>query len=351
MSEPFPWLVLASAWGGAPMRGVLRARPEDFFVDEILDFSPDGDGEHRLLQIEKRARTTVEVVRELARFAAIPQRDVGYAGMKDKLAVTRQWLTVRVAGPEPVWDEFGGDHCRILSVSPHRRKLRRGALSGNRFRIRVTALDGDRDRLAHTLAAIGEGGVPNYFGPQRFGRGGANVGAARNWLGAGGRAPRRREQRSMLMSAARSLIFNAVLDRRVADGSWARLVDGDLAGLDGSRSVFTPDLTDQTLAERLATLDIHPTGPLCGRGDSGVQGEALALETAVAAGHDALIAGLQRVGVDAARRQLRVAVRELEWEFGDAEVTLGFRLNSGAFATSVLREAIVDRPPVIVHEV
>src|SRR5262249_37295901 len=159
----------------------------------------------------------------------------------------------------------------------HHRKLPRGALAGNRFSVRLGVADGAQlsALLEAPLAAIGREGVPNYFGPQRFGRGGANL---RPGLTDPGRlAP---AQRGFVLSAARSALFNAVLARRVTDGSWAHLAPGDLANLDGRGSVFAVPEVDATLAERCDRLELHPTGPLWGAGAPPSGGGVQALEEA-----------------------------------------------------------------------
>ena len=330
----------ARAHGEMLFAGSIRERPEEFVVDELLGFDPSGDGEHDLVRLRKTSANTAWVARQLARFGGIPLRDVGYSGLKDRHAVTTQWFSVRRAGNND-WQTFEAEGVEVLDVQPHRRKLRRGSHSGNAFRIVIRPVDGlpELSVIEHRLRAIDRRGVPNYFGEQRFGRGGANIDLAER-LFAGERM--KRERRSIAISAARSFLFNAILDRRVREGSWDRALPGERINLDGSRSVFAAG--EEPLDDRLAALDIHPTASLWGCGAPVAENEAAALEREVAGDVPTLAVGLQRAGVDAGHRPTRVRVRDLSWSVGDSSLTLVFTLPSGAFATSVLREvaAVVD---------
>ncbi len=329
----------ALAHGGPVARGVLRAHPRDFEVEEVLGFEPDGSGEHVLLWIEKTGANTDWVARQLARAAGVAPMAVGYAGLKDRHAVTRQAFTVQLAGrAAPDWQALRIEGVEVLSTARHSRKLRRGAHRANRFVIRLRDVEGDREEVEHRLARIAACGVPNYFGEQRFGREGGNVALAEA-LFAGRRLPR--EQRSIALSAARSALFNAVLARRVGEGNWDQGLDGDVWMIDGTQSIFGPEPWSEDLAQRLATGAIHPTGPMWGQGDLRSAGAVAALERAVADAHAALAAGLAGAGLAQERRALRLRVRELRhgWPAPDL-LELGFTLDRGAFATSMLRELL-----------
>jgi tRNA pseudouridine13 synthase len=327
---------------GAPnVRGDLRCSPQDFQVIEELGFEPDGEGEHDYLWLEKSGANTTWVAERLAAFAGIHVRDVGYAGMKDRHAVTRQWFSVRrPAGAPADWSGFQLDGVHILKATRNRRKLRRGAHRGNRFRIVLRMSDSPGRDLEARLSTVAQQGVPNYFGEQRFGRNASNVQLAER-LFAGGRLSRPR--RGLAFSAARALIFNSVLERRVVDGTWNQLVPGECANLDGSGSVFTVSEVDAKLRQRLHAMDIHPTGPLWGKNGPDKNGEWSLLEQSVAGQFETHALGLERHGVESARRALRLAVRELRWETGERSLTVEFLLSSGAFATAVLRELVLYR--------
>jgi len=334
---PDDWRVLAldppRALGAPPVRGRVRVEPGDFVVEELLGFAPAGEGPHVLLRVRKRGANTGWVARELARRAACRPFDVGYAGLKDRHAVTTQWFTVPRGKSSPgEWAGHEGEGYVVLEAHAHGRKLPRGALAGNRFELRIRALEGDRAALAARLADIAAHGVPDYFGPQRFGCGLSNLVRVQ--------ALDFRSERAFTLSAARSLVFNAVLAQRVQEGSWARLEAGDVANLDGKGSVFAVDAIDDGLAARVAALDLHPSGPLWGRGESRAAGRIAALEDEVRGRFAAVCAALEAEGVAMARRPLRVAVREVAHAFEGDVLVLQFRLTAGSFATAVLREVL-----------
>jgi tRNA pseudouridine13 synthase len=319
---------------------VLRAQPEDFRVRELPLITPAGEGSHLWLQVEKRGANTQWVADKLARAAGVPRRDVGYAGLKDRRGVTRQWFSVALqeAGNSD-WVNWSIDEVHILEGVLHPRKLKRGALKGNRFRIVLRNLAGDLDDLELRLQKVAEKGVPNYFGAQRFGHGGLNVQRAVQWLERGGRLDR--NKRSIYLSAVRSYLFNQVLDQRVRQGNWNRLVDGDVALLDGSRSIFTCSLPDPETERRCAEFDIHPTGPLPGRGGRvTVSGPAAVLEQEVLDARSNWLDALAAKGLEAARRSLRVRPAGFEWRRDGGDVSLEFDLPAGAYATSLVRELV-----------
>lgn len=334
------------AWPPTGATAVLRAEPADFRVEEELGFSPDGEGEHLLVRIEKRGLDTAEVAGLIARHLGLPRRAVSWAGRKDRHAVTTQWFGIHWSRTElPDLSALAGPKLFVHDVARHRRKLRPGALAGNRFRLRLTGVSGDAAAIDRRLREIAARGVPNYFGPQRFGRGGANVARARAAL-AGDMRRVPRERRSILLSAARSWLFNAVLAARVRDGSWERLLPGELAMLAGTASFFRVGRPDGELEDRLARHDISPSGPLPGRGGDRPEADALAVEEAALAAEPALVEGLERAGVKAARRPLRLLPRELAWHRETSDVlVLEFALPAGAFATAVVAELLETMTP------
>lgn len=332
------------AYGGPLGWAVLRSAAEDFVVDEQLGFEADGGVAHLLLHVEKRERNTLAVAAELARLAGVPSRDVGFAGLKDRVAVARQWFTVPTPRVPVDWLAVEGDGFRVLAVGAHSRKLRRGALAGNAFTLVLRDIQAAPQRLAMHLAEVLSGGVPNYFGPQRFGRNGSNLERVAEWLD-GGRLPRDRERRAFVLSAARSLMFNAVLAERVEAGTWNTIIDGECVNLDGRNSWFLAEAIDETLKERLDRQDVHPTGPLAGLGD-GPRGTALELESRVLAGFGDLPLRLEAAGVEAARRPLRVVSREGKVAFKEATLNFSFWLPRGAYATTLVREILHTGHPL-----
>ncbi len=331
---------------GAPvLQARIRSVPEDFIVEELDAFDASGAGEHLLLTVEKRALNTAFVARRIAHWAGVAESAVGYAGIKDRHALTRQRFTVQLPGREPpplerlAFEDAGrGEALRVLRADRHARKLPRGALAGNRFVLVLREVHGEPAAIEARLQSLLARGVPNSFGGQRFGHGGGNVGKALAMFG--GRRVRR-EERSMLLSAARSELFNRVLAARVAAGNWDQALDGDVWMLDGTRSVFGPQPLDEDLASRLAAFDIHPTAPLWGRGELRSSGAARALEAAVLDEPVALRLrqGLEAAGLRQERRATRLRVAALAWEWpADGVLRLEFSLPPGAYATSVLQE-------------
>lgn len=340
MPLPPSFDALPRAWGAAIAPGRLKVEPEDFVVREWLGFAADGEGDHLLLTVRKRGANTHWVAKELAKRAVVHPREIGYAGLKDRHAVTEQSFTVPGRAADPAqWQGFAGDGFEVIAASRIRRKLKRGSHKGNDFRIVVRDVSADRERLTERLALIARQGVPNYFGPQRFGRGGRNLDVAETWFSSG-KSPFDRLDRNFALSAARSALFNAVLAARVADGSWNRLLDGDVANLDGSGSIFPVAVVDEVLAERNQRLDIHPTGPLQGRGESRTGPAIAQLEDAALAPWAHWVNGMAAAGLEHERRALRLNVQGLEWDYEGTDLTLRFRLGKGAFATSVLAELI-----------
>jgi tRNA pseudouridine13 synthase len=318
----------------------IKEEPDDFEVVETLGFDPSGDGEHDYLWVEKRGANTAWVARQLARHAGVPNRDIGYSGLKDRQAVTRQWFSVRrpsAAGTN--WNRLDVPGVRVLDIARNRRKLKRGSHDGNAFRIVVCGARAAPGILEERLRMIRELGVPNYFGPQRFGRQGANLALAAS-LASGRRLGR--EKRGFAVSAARSFLFNEVLSARVADGSWNRILPGDAANLDGTGSHFLVDSADREIDSRVARFDLHPTGPLWGDGDLASGGAVQAAERRVARLHAGMARGLEslRVGMD--RRPLRLKVADLDWQLSGDKLLLSFALRRGSYATAVLREIAGD---------
>ena len=330
---------LPRAYGGPVLSARIRGVPEDFRVEEIDAFDASGSGEHLLLTVEKRGMNTAYAAKRIAEWAGVAEPAIGYAGLKDRHAVTRQRFSVHL--PKKIAPDLAAlqaDDLRVLDAQWHSRKLPRGALSGNRFVLLLRDLQGLRDAIEQRLQAIAVRGVPNYFCEQRFGRGGDNV--ANALLMFQGRRERR-EQRTLLLSAARSQLFNRVLATRVSAETWDQPLDGEVWMLDGSRSVFGPEAWNDELAGRLATFDIHPTGPLWGAGELRSDGTVRALETQTLSDEEslALRSGLERAGLRQERRSLRLRPSEFAWEWPAADqLQLRFVLPAGCYATTVLAE-------------
>ena len=364
-------------------QATYKAHTTDFIVNELLPLEFTGEGEHLWLHIQKSGINTAYLAKLLSEWADIPLRDVGFSGLKDRHALTKQWFSLRIPKKQLPDSEFApvdigaNESITILEQQWHNKKLNRGTHRANQFTITLrdiqfadlevtaseqdlSAKQSDKSAVEQHLANISTTGVPNYFGPQRFGRSGNNirealslfarpVPEARPPSNKGKRKRVPREQNTMELSAARSLIFNEILAARVRDGSWNNGLAGEVFNLDGSGSIFASDEIDDTLRARLESGDIHPTAVLWGTGNEKVSGKAAAMETDIIA-HSALLTqlatGLEQRDIKAQRRALRLPIEALSWEWQDTEggqiLILNFTLTTGSFATSVLASLVQE---------
>lgn len=353
-------------------QALYKAKPEDFVVNERLEVDFTGEGEHLWLHIKKSGINTAYLAKLLSEWADIPLRDVGYSGLKDRLALTTQWFSLRLPKKQKPDSDFAPvdikehETVKIIAEHWHNKKLNRGTHNANQFVITLRDIEfakdqtlGDKSSVEQHLQTISKTGVPNYFGPQRFGFGGNNIREALNLfarpLKSTSSAKKKnkrksavREQNSMELSAARSLIFNQILAARVQDGSWNTGLNGEVFNLNGSGSIFASEHMDETLQARVASGDIHPTAVMWGAGNDKVAGDAAELENTVVQ-QDALLAalatGLEQREVKAQRRALRLPVEDLSWRWADEQdgeqtLVLSFTLTTGSFATSVLASVV-----------
>ena len=321
--------------------GQLRQNPEDFRVDEWLGFEPDGCGEFLYLQIEKTGANTDWVARTLAQRLGLSRREVSHSGLKDRHAVTVQWLSVHLPGkPNPDLSEIAIEGVRFLRAERHGKKLRIGTHRANRFAIRLSEFKDPERQLTDRCELIRQYGFPNYFGPQRFGRDGKNVEMAEKMV-LGGARVRDRSRRSLMLSVARARIFNHWLADRVQAETWRLPQQHDYVMLNGTRSFFGPLDDPEAEAERALALDLHVAGPLAGK--PGRSAEWTSSESLLRETHDAWIKGLEKLGAKLDRRAARVAVPDLEVD-DKLSPTLRFTLPRGAYATALFSEigAIVD---------
>lgn len=340
LSTDFP-----TAYSSLSLSALFRQSPTDFYVDERLGFDLSGEGEHQCIAFEKIGHNTHWVIAALAEYAQVKEQDIGYCGRKDRHAITRQWVSIycppvakhRQDGASTTvdWSDFTMDGVRILSVTHHHKKLRIGDHASNDFTItlrdvrrHVNGVPANLQKDGHVQASALSGaekvsltdelkrrlslGVPNYYGAQRFGRLGNNLSLAHQWLSAGISPPRK--QRSMVLSAARSYIFNALLAHRVTLGQWNTVIDGDV--LEGG----------------------VPTGPLWGRGRSAAKGDALEYEQDALKPLSLWCEKLEYLGLQQERRPLILTPQHLEVDWEEHDLRLSFRLPTGTFATSVLAE-------------
>jgi tRNA pseudouridine13 synthase len=356
--------------------GRIKETPEDFIVEEIPAYAPSGAGEHVFVRLTKRDRTTPDAVRDLARALGCDPREAGYAGMKDKRAVTTQTVSLHAPrGTKP-----SDLAARALSVAvpgltiheavPHGNKLKPGHLLGNRFTIAVRGVPSDRAaEVTASLERVAREGVPNAFGEQRFGAAGDNAERALAWLRGqdrGSREPRDKTLLRLLWSSLQSAVFNAVLDARVKDGTWTTPLAGDLLKLRTSGGLFVCSDV-QTDRERAMTGEVSPTGPIVGVSMRPAEGAPAELEQRVTdaiLGEGADLAKARALG-EGSRRALRLWIEELRVEDAEREdarameiadgpgdcrnrttcLRVHFVLPKGAYATTVLANAMAMNAP------
>lgn len=296
------------------LSGVIRSQFSDFKVDEKFAFDATGEGEHALLHIKKQDTNTDWLSRQISDLAGLRKVDVSYAGLKDRNAITTQWFSVWLPGkPDPDWSLLNSENVEILSTCRHNRKLRRGSLRGNQFTLIVREVTGDATDLEQRMNTIKQDGVPNYFGDQRFGIGGQNLEKATIMFG--GKRVKDRFKRSIYLSAARSAMFNDILSQRVEIDKWSNGIAGDVMLLDNSHSYFLAGTIDSEIIRRLKEHDIHPSGPLWGRGELLSKGEVAELERILPSRFELFDIGLKNARLDQERRSLRLSVNDLQWNY------------------------------------
>lgn len=323
----------------------LKSVPTDFLVNEVMDIEFTGEGEHIWLQIKKRKLHTDQVAKNLAHLANIANKDIGVSGMKDFQAETTQWFSVWLPGVVdddlPDWKQLESEFCEIVQVVRHNRKLKRGTHVANQFTILLRDFSGDIDTFSESIELINTQGVPNYYGEQRFGRFGSNLKQAEDMFTSGKRI-KQRQKRSMLLSSARSWLFNSVLTERLRLQNWLTAQPFEPLCLDGSRQFFIAEDSIQEQS-RIDSGDVHTSAPLYGRGGAKVMSKATelnAFENESMQDYSALKLGLEKAGLDYTRRPLRFLPQELTWKQLDAGIQLSFTLGRGQYATSLIRELI-----------
>ncbi|HFD11778.1 MAG TPA: tRNA pseudouridine(13) synthase TruD [Crenotrichaceae bacterium] len=317
----------------------IRLQPADFFVEETLGFELSDVGEHVYLLVEKTGQNTTTIAQRLAGFAKVHPGCVGYAGLKDRNAVTCQWFSIQLPKIEPAdWQQLNGSDLTILKIARHSRKLRKGAIKHNHFKLLLGNVEGDRYRIEQRLQWIQEHGVPNYYGPQRFGQSGDNVDKAMAWL-AGDRKPPGRYLKGIYLSSLRSFLFNHLLADRVRDYTWDQAIPGEILILNGSNSCFhCAEVTDD-LCHRVKQQDIHPALALYGQGGLVSTEKAQRLEQRTFGQYPLITNALETMKMKKAWRSSRLLVSNFEWQWVDVgTLSLDFKLPSGGYATSVLAE-------------
>ena len=336
--------------------GIIKQSPDDFIVEELPAYAPSGEGDHVFIRITKTDRTTIDAVQAVARALGCDPRAAGFAGMKDKRAVCTQTISLQPPrGLAPVDLAHRASSLRLDGIVVHEAKLhpnkiKPGHLTGNRFAIAVRGLPPERlPEVTGVLDRIAAEGIPNGFGPQRYGRAGDNAERALAWLRGEERGPRDPRMQRLLWSALQSKVFDAVLDARVRDGTWAAAREGDLLKLRASGGLFLcADV--QTDGERAARGELSPTGPIIGARMRWPEGSVADQERQIAfeiLGTEFDLSRTRRLG-EGSRRALRLWVEDLRYDGGNTRadghgvpcVWVYFVLPKGAYATTVLAAAI-----------
>ncbi|PHS19094.1 MAG: hypothetical protein COA86_05335 [Kangiella sp.] len=336
-------------------KGYLRQKISDFQVLEILSFKPCGFGEHLFLQIEKQSSNTDWVIRQLIKKSGITRKDIGYAGKKDRHSISRQWFSLHLPGKSELIDtadfieQLDGEGYRVVNHIRHNKKLRIGSILKNEFKITLREVSETID--VRTIDKVRKIGFPNYFGYQRFGRDYNNLNLA-NELLLDGIKINNRNKRSLVLSSARSFLFNLQLAMRVNDNTWNSVVEGDCFMLNNSRSYFSTKESSntstqeceneesQSIQNRLDSGDIHICGWLPGKQDSEVVLKSKELEGKSIDNMSRWIDSLSELGMDSSRRAYRTLASDLECEQKENVITISFSLPSGSYATSLLRELV-----------
>ncbi|RJE76607.1 tRNA pseudouridine(13) synthase TruD [Pseudoalteromonas sp. MSK9-3] len=313
-----------------------KTSAEDFVVDEILDIELTGEGEHMCLQVIKKGENTQYVAKMIAKFANVAPRDVSYAGLKDRHGVTSQWFSVPVPIKQSIdFTELNSDSVFVIKQIRHNRKLRTGCHSGNKFQITLRHISTPLDILSRINAV--RQGVPNYFGEQRFGHDGHNLHMAERMFA--GERIRDKKLRGIIISAARSHIFNAIVSQRVAEHGLAKTWHKEVFMLSGSNAFFEENISDDTIS-RLTSGDILLSAPLVGKGEKGLTEQEKTWLLPFSAWQE----GLAELGLKNERRALRLIPQGLEVKtLDETTIKLSFSLPKGTFATALLRELVKHR--------
>ena len=328
-------------YGAASIDAVIKQHAADFEVEEVLGFEPGGDGEHLFLWVEKQGLTTPELVTRIARDFALSESAVSHSGLKDKHAVTRQWLSLHLPGKDSPEPAIEGSDYRVLSQRRHHRKLRPGTHKANRFRLRLRGISELSEATRQQIDLVASQGFANYFGHQRFGSRQDNLQQALRQL-----TTRKlsRSRRGLLISSLRSHLFNTILARRLELGHWAEPLEGDVFMLHGSHSIFSEPVNAELL-RRYRELDISSCASLYGSGSVLMSATALAIERAVFDENRLITDCLQQQGSRLQMRPLRAVADSFDYAYDAAAEVLDIEmcLPTGSYATSLLNHFAVVR--------
>ncbi|SJL85010.1 tRNA pseudouridine(13) synthase TruD [Vibrio palustris] len=338
--SPFAYLC-----GQPTAKAKLKAKHEHFRVIENLGYELSGHGEHWMVRIRKTGENTSFVANELAKACGVTSKDVSWAGLKDRHAVTEQWFSVYLpGGEEPDLSGFLQEHTTIevLDTARHHKKLRPGDLQGNAFEVVLSEVTNVEDVLAR-LAIVKEQGVPNYFGSQRFGREGNNLHEARRW-GRNNVRTRNSNKRSMYLSTARSWIFNHILSKRIELGLFEQVIVGDIVQQQNGETTLVDEASLASIQSSVNSEQAVITAALAGDNALPTQGKALDIEQACIDQEGDLMALIRGNRMRHDRRGVSLRAQNFHWSVDNDMITLKFELDSGSFATAITRELIEEIP-------
>lgn len=322
--------------GKPSAHGKIKTVNSDFKVFENLGYEADGEGEHLFIEVEKEGLNSAYVAKLIARWANVPTRDVSYAGKKDRHAITKQHFSVQLPGKEsPAIALLETEQLRVLSTKRNSKKLRTGALKGNRFELIIRDLVLDKS-LSERLEDIKQFGTPNYFGEQRFGFNGENIDRARELFA--GTKVKNRDLRGIYLSSARSFLFNNVVSERIMRQLHKQPMVGDAFMLSGSKASFANEILTSEILQRFIDKDIQLSAPMWGKGRNPVTADALTFEQPIVDSDVDIANGLIAFGLKQERRAMFVYPTDMQWQAVDGGLSLSFSLPTGSYATSILRE-------------
>lgn len=331
-------------------KATLKQDPKDFRVVEDLGFEFSGAGEHLMLQIEKTGENTSFIANELAKVCDVPSKAIGWAGLKDRHAVTTQWFSVQLPSAQaPDLSKLEAQYkVRVLKAARHHQKLRPGMLVGNAFEITLRDIT-DMDDLLARLEKLDQVGIPNYFGEQRFGNKGNNLNEARRW-GRDNVRTRNQNKRSLYLSTARSWIFNHILSKRIQAGVFNTLIEGDIVLDDSAAQILVDANNIQDLQQKLNNKEVKLTAALAGDNALPTKAKALELEQPCLDAEEDLMKLIRGNRMAHDRRPVALEVSDLTWEkLGESSILIRFSLPAGSFATMLLREIAVCTEPERVY--
>ena len=329
-------------YGEPHQTGVIKSQADDFRVIENLGFEPCGEGEHLFLYIEKKNLTTQDLIEQIAREFTVKPRDIGYSGLKDKLAVTQQWLSVHLPGQMNSTEIPSPSHYKLLQHGWHNKKIRAGTHRSNSFEVMVRNVAELSSQTQQQIDDIKEFGMANYFGEQRFGAQQDNVERAIHSF-TNERRTRKlsRTKRSLYISALRSFLFNQILSQRIEQSHWHQPLQGDVFMLSGSHSLFS-EIIDDSILDRFQQHDISSAASMYGAGSRMLSEMALALEDDIFHQHPQIVECLDAQKVKLQMRTTRVTVQAFN-VIHDADtqsLTVSATLPSGCFFTTLLKHFI-----------